>query len=382
MPPGSRHPWIYAKMLVHPRRRPPPGAVVEVVDPRGGFVGRGLYHPDRTIAVRVLTRDPTEAVDAGLVRRRLERAKALRTELLALDRDTDAYRVVHAEGDGLSGLVIDRYADVCLVEPLAAGWRDLGRAVAESLVALYPGSRVAFRPDKKLEQQEGVSFAALARDFPAGPGATITEHGLRMQVDFATGHKTGYFTDQRDNRQRVALLAKGRTVLDLCCYTGGFAIACARAGARAVTAVDLDEKALVVAARNARTNEVAVDFLHRNAFDFLRESVAAGKTWDVVVVDPAKLAAVKDEISRALKTYDDLNALALRVTASGGVAASFSCSGLVSESKFLSVLANAAYGAGVEHQAFHVGGAGGDHPVLAEFPEGRYLKAVFARVFR
>ncbi len=207
----------------------------------------------------------------------------------------------------------------------------------------------------------------------------IRENGLVMRVDLAVGHKTGYFLDQRDNRLLAAGLSAGRDVWDLFCYTGGFGISAAKAGAKSVVSVDLDEKALAVAEGNAKRNEVSVTYAHRNCFDFLRERTAAGETADVIIVDPAKLAAVRDEIPRALKTYNDINRLAMSAVRPGGVLVSCSCSGLVSEQQFVSVLSNAAREAGRELQIFRITGAAPDHPFRTDFPEGRYLKAVFAR---
>ncbi len=227
-----------------------------------------------------------------------------------------------------------------------------------------------------------MSFGGLAKKYPAPAAVDIRENGLTLHVDLAAGHKTGYFLDQRENRAAVARLAAGKDVYDLFCYTGGFGLAAAKAGAKSVVSVDLDEKALAVAKGNAKTNGLDVRYEHRNCFDFLRERAASGESADLVIVDPAKLAGVRDELPRALKTYDDINRLALGCVRPGGILVSCSCSGLVSEQQFLSVLANAAGEAKVELQIFRISGAAPDHPVRSDFPEGRYLKAVFARVVK
>jgi 23S rRNA (cytosine1962-C5)-methyltransferase len=376
-----RYPWIFSKMVMHPRRRPEPGTLVEVWA-KGTFVGRGIYHPDRTLAVRLLTRRPEERLDEDFIFRRLEAAKALREDLLRIPETSDSYRLVHAEADGLSGLVIDKFADLFIIEPFSAGWLTLGPLLAQALQELYPGCRIAFRPDEKTEKAEGVSFGSLSSRYPPPCFTDIREGGLTLRVDFGRGHKTGYFLDQRENRAFAASFAAGKTVWDLFCYTGGFGLAAARAGAAQVVSVDLDEKALQTAEGNARRNGLVVKYIHRNCFDFLREKTTAGERADLIIVDPAKLAAVKEEIPRALKTYNDINRLAIEALRPGGILLSCSCSGLVGEAQFLSVLGTAAKEAGRELQIFRVTGADGGHPWSTDFPEGRYLKAVFARAVR
>ena len=216
----TRYPWIFSKMVMHPRRRPAPGTLVEVWAKGGVFVGRGLYHPDRTVAVRLLTRTAEENLDGEFLFRRLEAARRLREDVLRIPETSDSYRLVHAEADGLSGLVIDKFAGVLVVEPFSAGWLTLGELLAEALKRLYPDCRVAFRPDEKTEKTEGVSFAPLAAQYPPPAFVDIRENGLALRVDLAAGHKTGYFLDQRDNRALAASFAAGKKVWDLFCYTG------------------------------------------------------------------------------------------------------------------------------------------------------------------
>jgi len=379
---NTRHPWIFSKMVSHPRRRPVAGSLVEVYTRDGSFIGRGMYHPARTVAVRLLTKDPREKIDEDFVESRLREAKRFREVDLGIPETSDSYRLVHGEADGFPGLVIDKFASVLVIEPFTAGYLVLGPLVAETLRRLFPDCRICFRPDEKTEKNEGVSFGGLAKKYPAPAAVDIRENGLTLHVDLAAGHKTGYFLDQRENRAAVARLAAGKDVYDLFCYTGGFGLAAAKAGAKSVVSVDLDEKALAVAKGNAKTNGLDVRYEHRNCFDFLRERAASGESADLVIVDPAKLAGVRDELPRALKTYDDINRLALGCVRPGGILVSCSCSGLVSEQQFLSVLANAAGEAKVELQIFRISGAAPDHPVRSDFPEGRYLKAVFARVVK
>ncbi len=380
--PFTHHPWIFQKMIQRPKYRLSPGTVVEVVSRQGAFVGRGFYHPSRTVAILLLTTHPSERIDEGFFRTRLETAKILREQILKISTRSNAYRLIHGEGDGLPGLVIDKFADVLVVEPFSAGYIPFADTLFTILKELYPNATVCFRPDQKTEKQEGVSFQTLRKRYPCPQGVILKEHSLSMEVSLLTGHKTGYFLDQRDNRAMVAELSTGKEVWDLFCYTGGFGIAAALGGARSVTAVDLDEKALVIAQRNARLNQVTIDFIHEDCFDFLRRMEAEDRQADLVIVDPAKLALVREEIPRALRTYNDINRLAMGRVRTGGILVSCSCSGLVSEHQFLSVLTNAAREAQVELQMFRITGASPDHPVRTDFPEGRYLKVVFSRIVR
>lgn len=382
-PRNSRHPWIFKKMTQAPRGVDlEPGTLVEVRDRAGGFVGRAFYHPENTIALRLLTEDQREDVDVAFLAKRLGYAQALRAAAIDLGAIGDSYRLVHAEADFLPGLVIDKFADILLIEPYVAGWLHLADMLVEALAGLFPGCRPAVRADARAAAKEGVSFARMEKKFPPPSHVDITENGVRYRVDFGTGHKTGFFLDQRDNRARVAAMARGRDVLDLCCYTGGFALSAWKGGAARVTAVDLDEAALAAAAVNLELNgaDGAVRLVHRDAFDELRERSASGLRHDLVVLDPPKLAGGQDEVEKALRTYYDLNHAAVRAVVPGGIFVTCSCSGAVPGERWRQTVRKAAADAGKGLTIFHDGGAGADHPVASDFPQGRYLKVMFARV--
>jgi 23S rRNA (cytosine1962-C5)-methyltransferase len=373
----SSHPWVFQKMVEKPAARLPPGSVVDVIDREGRWAGRGLYNGHSRIALRVLTTDPDEAIDEGFFARRLARAVSLRRDWLGLDAVSDAYRVVHAEGDGLSGLVVDRFGPVLVLEFFAAGMYRFREAIQSALSAHYPGGRFYWFAEEHVQKQE--SFDCRAPE-PPGP-EVIVEHGLRFRVAPGGKHKTGFFLDQRDNRLLLASLCGGRRVLDLCCNSGGFAVyAKARGGADEVVGVDLDEQALALARQNAGLNAVRVRFVQADLFPWLRDAIAHGQRYDVVVLDPAKQTRDREEVGHALRRYLDMNRLALQVVAPGGVLLTCSCTGLVSEGDFLDSVRRAAWQAGRVVQVLRVGGAGADHPFLAHVPEGRYLKVVLGRV--
>ena len=374
----STHPWIFQKMVEKPTVRPKPGSVVEIIDREGQFAGRGFYNGHSRIALRVLTADPDETIDEAFFARKIGEAVSLRRDLLKLDRVTDAYRLIHSEGDGLSGLVVDRFAGTLVIEYFSAGMfrqRDLIRRV---LLDHFPDADVYSFAEEHVQKQESFDFNA-----PAAPAPTvISEHGVKFHAAPGTKHKTGFFADQRDNRKFLSEFCEGKRVLDLCCNSGGFAIyAKAIGGADEVVGVDLDEEILGVAERNAKLNKSRVRFVQADIFAWLRDVAVNNRDqYDVVVLDPAKMTRDREQVIPALKKYLDMNKLALAAVKPGGIFLTCSCTGLVSEEQFLDMLRRAAFYANRKVQVLKVTGAGPDHPFLANVPESRYLKAVFCRV--
>jgi 23S rRNA (cytosine1962-C5)-methyltransferase len=372
----SSHPWIFQKMVERPATRLPPGSVVDVLDRSGAWVGRGFYNGHSRIAVRVLSGDPAEPIDEAFFARKLERAVALRRRWLNLDEAGDAYRLVHAEGDGLSGLVVDRFGGVVVMEFFAAGMYRFRATIQDILGRHYPGHRFYWFAEEHVQKQE--SFDCRSPEPP--PAEVITENGLRFRVAPGGKHKTGFFLDQRDNRHYLSSFCKGKRVLDLCCNSGGFSVYARVRGADEVTGVDLDEEALALARQNAGLNGVRVRFVQSDLFPWLRDMIGQGQRYDVVVLDPAKQTRDREEVETALRRYTDMNRLAMQAVADGGIFLTCSCTGLVSEHDFLDSVRRAAWQAGRELQILRVAGAGPDHPFLAHAQEGRYLKAVFGRV--
>ncbi len=373
----SSHPWVFQKMVERPATRLPAGSVVDVIDRDGQWAGRGLYNGHSRIALRILTADPAEAIDEAFFQRRLTRAIGLRRDWLRLDAVTDAYRLVHSEGDALSGLVVDRFGSTIVLEFFAAGMYRFCGAIQTILAGHYPDARFYWFAEEHVQKQE--SFDCRPPEPP--PPGVITEHGVRFRVAPGSKHKTGFFLDQRDNRRRLAAFCSGKRVLDLCCNTGGFAVyAKALGGAEDVVGVDIDEEVIALAKQNANLNQARVRFLQADLFAWLRDIRPSGQQFDVVVLDPAKQTRDREEIGFALKRYFDMNRLALGAVAPGGIFLTCSCTGLVSEADFLESLRRAAWQAGRALQILHIDGAGEDHPFQLSAPEGRDLKAVFCRV--
>lgn len=374
----SNHPWIFQKMVEKPEPKPKPGTIVDIVDRDDSFAGRGFYNGHSRIALRVLSADPGEAIDEDFFARRIDTAVALRRDLLKLDAVTDAYRVIHSEGDGLSGLVVDRFADTLVIEYFSAGMFKQRDVIRRCLDRHFPGSTMYWFAEEHVQKQESFDCAIP----PPPPPSVIHEHGVRFHAAPGTKHKTGFFTDQRDNRRRLAEFCTGKRVLDLCCNSGGFAIYAKTVGDAAdVVGVDLDEVILAIAEQNAKLNKAKVRFVQADIFPWLRD-VAVGnqEKFDVVVLDPAKMTRDREQVIPALKKYLDMNKLALAAVKPGGIFLTCSCTGLVSEEQFLDMLRRAAFYANRTVQVLQVTGAGPDHPFLAHVPESRYLKAVFCRV--
>ncbi|KAF1704810.1 class I SAM-dependent rRNA methyltransferase [Pseudoxanthomonas kaohsiungensis] len=376
----SSHPWIFQKVVDKPAQKPKPGEIVDAFDIDGQFIGRGFYNGHSRIALRILETDPAVAVDAAWFERRIGAAVELRRQVLKLDEVSNAWRVVHAEGDGLSGLVVDRYDDLLVVEFFSAGMYRHREWIYAALRAQFPGARIYSFADEHVQKQESFDYRPVYSEGGSPEPAVITEHGIRFRADPAGAHKTGFFADQRENREWFSRQVAGKTVLDLCCNTGGFAVYAAARGASEVTGIDIDEAVIEIAKGNARLNGVKPRFVQADIFPWLRDAANRGDRYDAVILDPAKMTRDRDQVITALKKYLDMNKLALGVVKPGGLFATFSCTGLVAEDQFLDMLRRAAFYAGRTVQVLKVAGAGADHPFLANVPESRYLKAVFCRV--
>jgi len=375
------HPFIYQKMVVGPVGDVPaiPGDLVRIIDREKNAIGYGLWNPRSRISLRVVSREP-EPPGTEFWRRKIDQAIDLRTRFLNLDRESNSYRVIHAEGDGLSGLIVDRFDDVLSAEVFSLGmYQRIGPIL--KLCADRLGTKHArVRMDDWIAKLEACpGRPASTPDLP--PRVTIEEHGIRYRIRFDEGHKTGFFCDQRENRRQLAEFCEGKSVLDLCSYTGGFGLnALIRGKAKEVTCVDLDEKAVALARENGNANQVRLDVVHADAFGYMRQMVQNNRRFGVVILDPAKLITDREEVSLGKRKYFDLNSLALRIVEPGGLLLTCSCSGLLPHDEFLGILRAAGRNVGRSAQLLAVTAASADHPVSLDAPEGAYLKAAWLRV--
>jgi 23S rRNA (cytosine1962-C5)-methyltransferase len=389
------HPLIYRKRIDHVDRGAKAGDLVKVHDADGKHIGYGLYNPKSELALRMLSRG-AEPPDEAWWKQRLIDAVQLRRDILKLDGSTDACRLIHAEGDGLSGLVIDKLGDVLSAECFSVGMYQRASAIIELLAPLVGTKHFIVRGGPATLAQEGFDATEMA-SLEVPRRVTIQEFGTRFRVDFEAGHKTGFFCDQRDNRRLLASFCADKTVLDLCCYTGGFAIQAKKlGGAKEVIGVDLDAEPLELAKENANLNQLRVKFTQADAFAYIRDMHSTGRKFDVVVLDPPKLIRSRAELEEGTRKHFDFNRLAMRLVAPGGVMVTCTCSGLLSHDEFLRLIYASARQAGEEvspataerrarHAARHVQilaktGAAADHPVAANCPETEYLQAVFMRL--
>ncbi len=378
--PGN-HPFIFRKMIDGPKGPlvARPGDLVQVIDRAGAPIGYGLWNPRSQISLRILSREP-QTPGPDFWARRVDEAVKLRVDLLGIENQSNAYRVIHAEGDGLSGLIVDRFDDVLSVEVFSLGMYQRIGPILDVLAARLGTKHFRVHVDERVALQE--DFAGRPVDSPGlPPRVTIAEHGVRHRIHFADSHKTGFFCDQRDNRRDLARFCKDRSVLDACCYTGGFGLnARIRGGARDVTCVDLDEKAVALARENANANNVRLDLVHADAFGYMRQMAQNGREYGVVVLDPPKLIPDREEVAAGKRKYFDLNVLAMNLVEPGGLLLTCSCSGLLDPAEFQGLLKAASRKANRSVQLLAMTGAAADHPVALDAPEGAYLKAAWLRV--
>ena len=372
-----RHPWIFSGAVEKASGKT--GDTVDVLDASKNKVARAAYSPKSQIRARVWTFDPKEEVDAQFFRTRIARALAIR-EALPAAKHTNALRLVHGESDGLPGLIVDRYADVLVAQFLSAGverWRD---PILDLLSELTSCAAVYERSDAEVRKLEGLDArAGFVRGNSNAKRCPIIEYGLNFRVDVEQGQKTGFFLDQRENRQRVRALAAGREVLDGFAYTGGFSINALAGGAKRVVSVESSAPALDVARENLAANPLdasRVEFAQADVFAHLRKLRDGAAHYDLIILDPPKFAPTAAQVPKAARAYKDINLWALKLLRPGGLLATFSCSGAVTPELFQSIVAGAALDAGGDAKIIDRFTAAADHPVALEFPEGDYLKGL------
>lgn len=369
------HPWIYQADVESIEGAPRKGEIVDVYGAGCRFLGRGYINPDSQILARLLTRE-AEPIDPALFHRRIAAALAYRQRLAI---PSNAFRVVYAEADLLPGLLVDRYGEIVVLQILTAGMEHLKPLFLPVLEELLQPTGIYLRNDAPSRLLEGLPQEKGFLTAPLDPTVIIVEEDLRFAVDVEKGQKTGFFLDQRENRLALRPFAADRTVLDCFCYTGGFALHAAKAGARRVEGIDISEEAIGVATENAKLNDVAdrVSFRVGNAFDELRTLQAAGRRFDLIILDPPAFTKSKDAVAAALRGYKEINLRAMKLLTPGGILATASCSYHLDEAAFLKMLEEAAADAKVRCRVLEVRTQARDHPVLLGVKETRYLKCVF-----
>ena len=375
-----KHPWVFSGAVARIEGDPQAGDTIEVRSADGEFLAVAAYSPHSQIRARVW--DWRERViDGAFFRERIERAVRSR-RALANGGTGDALRLIHGESDGLPGIIADRYGSTVVVQLASAGaerWRD---EISGSLQQVTDAVSVWERSDAEVRQLEGLPprTGLLRGTAPAAP-LVVSEHGLRFEVGFEGGHKTGFYLDQRDNRLEVRALAQGCDALDCFCYSGGFALNMLAGGAKSVTAIDSSADALAQAQRNAGLNDLPnAEWMESDVFQMLRRFRDQGRNFDLIVLDPPKFAPTVAHVEKAARAYKDINLLAFKLLRPGGALVTFSCSGGVSADLFQKIIAGAALDAGVDARIGNWLHAAPDHPVALNFPEGEYLKGLICRV--
>ena len=373
-----RHPWIFSGAVEKVDGEPARGETV-LVKAAGQPVAVAAWSPRSQIQARIWSFDPGTRIEKSFFESTIRKAVELRNSLPAIHH-SNALRLVHGESDGLPGLVVDRYDDVLVAQFLSTGaeyWRE---TILDSLVEVSGCESVFERSDADVRKLEGLeSRVGFARGNREARRCPIIEHGLNFRVDVEEGQKTGFFLDQRDNRQRVRALAQGREVLDGFCYTGGFSVAALAGGAASVTAVESSAPALEVARENAKANALdlsRISFEQADVFAYQRLLRDRGRSFGMIVLDPPKFAPTAAQVKNAARAYKDINLLAFKLLKPGGLLATFSCSGGVSAELFQSIVAGAASDAGADAKIIERFGPAADHPVALSFPEGDYLKGL------
>ncbi|MGE0120897.1 MAG: class I SAM-dependent rRNA methyltransferase [Dongiaceae bacterium] len=377
---AAGHPWVFSNEVAMDAatKAIAPGSVVSVASHDGRALGTALFNPHSLIAARLLSRDPAAVIDRGFLAERLQRAKALRDRLF----ERPFYRLVHAEADGFPGLVIDRFGDGLVLQANSAGMERLLLELLAALDEVVSPAAVMLRNDSPARALEGLeNYSRWAKSEIAGP-VELVENGARFLADLGAGQKTGWFFDQRENRASVARLAARARVLDVYCYTGGFAVQAAAAGAAAVLGIDRSEPALALAARAAALNGVAARcrFERGDAFGALEALAARGELFDIVVADPPAFVKSKKELNQAARGYRKLARLAAGLVRPGGFLFIASCSHHMTAENFGEQAARGLGDADRGGRILRASGAGPDHPVHPSLPETAYLKALLLQV--
>ncbi len=387
----NQHPWVFSGAIAAVEGDPQPGGIVTVLDSKGIFLARGYYNPKSQIQVRLLTWQD-EPIDTAWWQRMLQRAITMRSSCQQQAAGTAAaYRLVNAENDFLPGLVVDRYSDWLVLQALTLGIDQRKTILTEILTDLLRPQGIYERSDVDVREREGLGMitGVLYGAAPPQP-LVIVEHGLNIQMDVQTGHKTGFYLDQQENRAHLAQLVaqidstNPIRVLNVFSYTGGFGLFARKAGAAQVVNVDSSAAALETAEANFALNGLSsdkIEFYQADSFQLLRDFAASHAHYDVVILDPPKFAQNAQQVEKAARGYKDINLSAIRIVKPGGYLMTFSCSGAITADLFQKIVFGALADTGRQAQILRHLGPGIDHPVALTFPEGAYLKGLLLRVY-
>ena len=378
-----RHPWIFAGSVDRLEGRARAGDTVLVMDSRGKPLARAAWSPESQIRARVWSFDPEQSIDHAFIKRAVAASVARRASHPWL-AGQDGVRLIHGESDGLPGVIADRYGAMVVVQLTSAGadkWRD---AIVAGLVQATGCSAVYERSDSDVRKLEGLGPVTGLVYGEMPESLTIVENGVRMEVDVAGGHKTGFYLDQRENRQLTGRLAAGRDVLNCFCYTGGFSLQALAGGATSVISIDSSGPALATAARNMALNPQLdasrAEWREDDVFQALRKLKAEDRKFDLIILDPPKFAPSAAHAERAARAYKDINLLGFRLLKPGGILMTYSCSGGIGLEMFQKIIASAASDVGIDARILHRLSAAPDHPVGLAVPEGEYLKGLACQV--
>ncbi|MBH2982801.1 23S rRNA (cytosine(1962)-C(5))-methyltransferase RlmI [Serratia marcescens] len=377
------HPWVFSGAVQRVEGKAHSGETIDILDSQGKWLARGAYSPESQIRARVWTFQQDEEINIDFFIRRLQQAQSWRDWVAQRD-GLDGYRLIAGESDGLPGITIDRFQNFLVLQLLSAGAEYQRPALLSALQHCYPECSIYDRSDVAVRKKEGLPLAQgpVFGDLPPDL-LPITEHGMKLLVDIQQGHKTGFYLDQRDSRLAARNYSAGRRVLNCFSYTGAFAVSALMGGCAQVISVDTSQAALDIAKQNVELNKLDLnkaEFVRDDVFQLLRNYRTQGEKFDLIIMDPPKFVENKNQLASACRGYKDINMLALQLLNPGGILLSFSCSGLMPTDLFQKILADAAVDAGRDVQFIEQFRQAADHPVIATYPEGLYLKGFACRV--
>jgi 23S rRNA (cytosine1962-C5)-methyltransferase len=375
-----KHPWIFEGAIANVIGNPHSGATIDVLADNGEWLARAAYSPESQIRARVWTFEQDCVIDDGFFKRKLQQALDVRKDWLSRN-DTDAYRLIASESDGLPGITIDKYANVLVMQLLSTGAEKHKSKIVNALSSLFPGHIIHERSDVDVRKKEGLEPIIQTHVGELPNDVVIHENGLKIKVDLIAGHKTGFYLDQRKNRAITGALCKGKRVLNCFSYTGTFSLYALKGGAESVVNVDVSESALNTSKANLalnfdETSQAKVSHVKEDVFELLRRYKEQGMKFDVIVMDPPKFVENKRHLVRAARGYKDINRIACELLSDNGYLVTFSCSGLVSQDLFNKIVADAALDANTYLNYVQKLEQDSDHMIASYFPEGAYLKGL------